>query len=356
MPAASAPQPAPTLEKQCLRSRMKAFSCCVLRAVVRQTAPQYSKGVAQSPVSGLRQDTAVCAAEALVAVSSASLGALLWGCIAGNCSALRTRGRQGTEGGSTSGPSMAAAHLLRPRWMLCMCCSGWCSGFKQHDTQRSYWLQHLSSSEQLRPGKQQRNMHHNKASAWLPVMRQGVDRGDSELGGRAVVAVAAEAAGTPLAGVQLAGSAAAGGIVQAVARAHHALVVSNVPPAGVDGGQSQRSRGAGSDAEAGGGERPAAGVLLPRHLGAPHLPAMVLLQVAGAWCSSLQRQGASQVELRPEMVNGHWRATVHDRSHTWIAGRWLQPPRRAGPAATQLQVPPPLSPSVAGWTRGTIKE
>ena len=45
----------PTLEKQCLRSRMNAFSCSVLRAVVRHTAPQYSKGVAQSPVSGLRR-------------------------------------------------------------------------------------------------------------------------------------------------------------------------------------------------------------------------------------------------------------------------------------------------------------
>ncbi len=45
---------APTLEKQCLRSRMNAFSCCVLRAVVRHTAWQYWKGVDQWPVSGLR--------------------------------------------------------------------------------------------------------------------------------------------------------------------------------------------------------------------------------------------------------------------------------------------------------------
>lgn len=44
---------APTFEKQCLRSRMNAFSCWVLRAVVRHTARQYSKGVAQWPVSGL---------------------------------------------------------------------------------------------------------------------------------------------------------------------------------------------------------------------------------------------------------------------------------------------------------------
>lgn len=45
--------PHPTLEKQCLRSRMNAFSCCVLRAVVRHTARQYWKGVSHLPVSGL---------------------------------------------------------------------------------------------------------------------------------------------------------------------------------------------------------------------------------------------------------------------------------------------------------------
>jgi hypothetical protein len=74
-------------------------------------------------------------------------------CNAGNQSALCTRGRKSGKGKDQeeahADPHMAAAHLLRPRWMLCMCCSGWCSGFRQHDTQRSYWLQHLSSSEQL---------------------------------------------------------------------------------------------------------------------------------------------------------------------------------------------------------------
>lgn len=44
----------PSLEKQCLRSRMNAFSCCVLRAVVRHAARQYWNGVLQRPVSGLR--------------------------------------------------------------------------------------------------------------------------------------------------------------------------------------------------------------------------------------------------------------------------------------------------------------
>lgn len=47
-------QPTRALEKQCLRSRMNAFSCWVLRAVVRHTAWQYSNGVSQWPVSGLQ--------------------------------------------------------------------------------------------------------------------------------------------------------------------------------------------------------------------------------------------------------------------------------------------------------------
>ena len=43
-------------------------------------------------------------------------------------------------------------HLLRPRYTECMCFSGSFSGFKQQDTQFSYWLQHWSSAPQLRAG------------------------------------------------------------------------------------------------------------------------------------------------------------------------------------------------------------
>ena len=115
------------------------------------------------------------------------------------------------------------------------------------------------------------------------------------------MAAAAAAAGAPLAGVHLAGSAATGGIVQAVSGAHHALVISNVPPAGVHGDGAS-----GHEEQAVTGRRLAVSGLqlafcCPRRPGAPHLPAMVLLQVAGAWCKSLQRQGASQVELRSRL-------------------------------------------------------
>ena len=109
-PASQLQPPAPTFEKQCLRSSMNAFSCWVLRAVVRHTAPQYSKGVAQSPVSGLQQGQEggrwCVAAVALVA---AGKGTVFRGCKAGHCSARRMRGRQGQAGGG----------YMRPRHCCC---------------------------------------------------------------------------------------------------------------------------------------------------------------------------------------------------------------------------------------------
>lgn len=51
----------------------------------------------------------------------------------------------------SSQPS-STPHLLRPRYTECMCFSGSFSGFKQQDTQFSYWLQHWSSAPQLRAG------------------------------------------------------------------------------------------------------------------------------------------------------------------------------------------------------------
>ena len=45
-------------EKQYRRSRMKAFSCCVLREVVRHAPRQNSNADAHSPVSGLHRNAA----------------------------------------------------------------------------------------------------------------------------------------------------------------------------------------------------------------------------------------------------------------------------------------------------------
>ena len=163
-----------------------------------------------------------------------------------------------------------------------MCCWGSCSGFKQQDTQCSYWMQHLSSKEQLQSYIQRRTCI------------KGAGLAASDAGWPGECAEVGAAAGAPVTGVQLASGAAAGGMVQPIPGAHHAFIISNVPSAGADkaqGADGQRSAGSGHKGR-GWRRRRQTAATLPR--GASPARHGV---VAGRWCLVQQPAGhkSSQV-------------------------------------------------------------
>ena len=125
---------------------MNAFSCAVLRAVVRHTAWQYWKGVDQCPVSGLRRQ---------------ETRSEMYPNRRPDCARRPERAEHvmlerccwfGHNVAQPSSQPSSTPHLLRPRYTERMCFSGSFSGFRQHDTQFSYWLQHWSSAPHLRAG------------------------------------------------------------------------------------------------------------------------------------------------------------------------------------------------------------